>query len=61
MTRDLNEEICHCMGVTVGDIKKAVEDGAVTFEEVQEVTQAATGCGGCESEVRELVKEFSHK
>lgn len=60
MERDMDEVICNCWNVTVGDIKKAVEDGADTFEEVQNVTNAGTACGQCQDEVRKLVEEFTH-
>ena len=32
---DNNDVICTCLDLTIGDIKKAIEDGATTFEEVQ--------------------------
>lgn len=58
MDRDLNQTVCYCANVTVGDIKKAVDDGASTYDEVQAVTLAGTGCGTCESEVKEIINEF---
>lgn len=56
--KDLGDTVCFCANVTVEDIKNAVDSGAKSFEEVQEVTQAGTGCGGCVEEVKEIVKEF---
>ncbi len=55
---DLNETVCFCGGVTVGDIKAAVEAGNTTLEAVKAATGAATHCGGCEDKVAELVKQF---
>lgn len=55
---DLNETVCFCGGVTVGDIKAAVEAGATTLEAVQEATGASTHCGGCMDRVAELVEQF---
>lgn len=59
MRRDMSKVICHCMNVTVGDIKNALDDGAKTFEEVQEITQASTGCGCCADDVKAVIKELS--
>lgn len=50
--------ICNCMGVTDQDIEDAVISGDRTFEEVQERTQASTGCGQCEDDVRALVEKY---
>lgn len=56
---DMEEVVCHCMGVTAEDIRKAVEAGATTVEAVQQATSAGTGCGGCLDTVAELVKQFA--
>jgi assimilatory nitrate reductase electron transfer subunit len=55
---DLNETVCFCGGVTVGDIKAAVEAGNTTLEAVQEATGASTHCGGCMGRVEELIEQF---
>ncbi|MBO5146216.1 MAG: (2Fe-2S)-binding protein [Lachnospiraceae bacterium] len=52
---DDNEVVCVCFQVTVGDIKKAIANGARTFEEIQNETQLGTGCGGCLGAAQELV------
>lgn len=56
---DLNETVCFCGSVTVGDIKAAVEAGTTTLEAVQEATGASTHCGGCLDKVSELVEQFT--
>ncbi len=56
---DLNETVCFCGSVTVGDIKAAVEAGNTTLESVQEATGAGTHCGGCVDKVTELVEQFA--
>lgn len=56
---DLNETVCFCASVTVGDIKAAVEAGNTTLEAVQEATGASTHCGGCLDKVAQLVEEFA--
>ncbi len=55
---DLNETVCFCGDVTVGDIKAAVEAGNTTLEAVQEATGAGTHCGGCVDKVAELIEQF---
>ena len=55
---DLNETVCFCGSVTVGDIKAAVEAGNTTLKAVQEATGAGTHCGGCVDKVVELVEQF---
>lgn len=56
--------VCYCNEVTLGEIKKAVEDGARTLEDIQEVTGACTGntCeeknpsgGCCETDIRQIL------
>lgn len=55
--RDKDEIICGCFDLKVEDIIKAVNDGAATYEEVQEATQVGTACGQCEDEVKQLIDE----
>lgn len=56
---DLNKTVCECFGVTNGMIKDAVDGGASTLEEVQEITNAATACGACTDNVQRLVDFFA--
>lgn len=46
------------MNVTNGMIKDAVESGASTLEEVQEITGAGTVCGTCIENVQHLIDQF---
>ena len=39
--------VCVCRGVTDGDIRRAVEDGCASFEELQATTGCAMQCGTC--------------
>jgi nitrite reductase (NADH) large subunit len=39
--------ICSCNNVSKSDLVAAVGNGAVTMAEIKQITQAATGCGGC--------------
>lgn len=49
--------ICPCFKVTKGDIKKAIEDGAVSFKEVKKVTRLAAGCGHCKCKAKKYTKK----
>lgn len=55
---DRDKLICRCFKVNAGKIEDAIKEGATTLEEVQEKTNASTGCGGCASEVMELIEEL---
>lgn len=55
---DLNKIVCNCLNVTNGMIKDAVNNGANTLEEVQEITGAGTVCGSCIDNVQHLVEQF---
>lgn len=55
---NLDKTVCYCMSVTIGMIKDAVDSGAKTLEEVQEITGAGTACGSCLDDVQRLVEEF---
>ena len=53
---DRDEVVCNCMGVTAGEIIAAINFGAGTIEEIQEATGAGPVCGGCISDIEELLK-----
>lgn len=50
--------VCHCLGVTNGMIKDAIDAGANTLEEVQDATGAGTVCGACLDDIENLIKSF---
>lgn len=50
--------VCNCLNITNGMIKDAVNAGADTLEEVQDVTGAGTVCGACLEDVQRLVTFF---
>lgn len=56
---DLSETICPCMGVTVGDIKTAVDNGAKTVEDIQNATTAGLSCGRCLDDIANLLAELT--
>ena len=45
---DYDKIVCNCCQVTNGMIKDAVDGGAKTLEEIQDITGAGTVCGGDE-------------
>lgn len=44
------------MGVTIGDIRAAIENGAKDFDEVQEITGVSSVCGRCRDYAENVVK-----
>jgi len=55
-----NETICNCMGVTRGEIIQAIKENKLTtVEEVGDATGAGTGCGGCQPDIEEILKEIN--
>lgn len=58
----MSEIICHCFEVSREEIEKAIkEQGLKTVEEVGEVTNAGTGCGGCQEQIQEILDEINRK
>ncbi|BBF43629.1 hypothetical protein lbkm_2317 [Lachnospiraceae bacterium KM106-2] len=57
---NLDKLVCQCMRVSNGDIKKAVENGANTLEELQEQTKVCRGCKRCKDNVIRVMEEFQN-
>lgn len=55
---NLDKIVCNCLSITNGIIKEAVDSGANTLEEVQEITGAGTACGACIENVQHLIEHF---
>lgn len=55
---DENQIVCTCLDVTVGDLKKAIENGADSPEAVMEATGAGSVCGACIDEVKSIVENL---
>jgi nitrite reductase (NADH) large subunit len=47
--------VCHCNGVSKGDIRECLAGGANSLHAVMRSTRAATGCGSCKMLVQTLV------
>ena len=41
--------VCHCMEVSYE---------TKTVDDIKEMTEASTGCGGCEDEIQEILDEL---
>ncbi|OGK08575.1 MAG: hypothetical protein A2Y63_02230 [Candidatus Riflebacteria bacterium RBG_13_59_9] len=53
-----NRTICYCLQVSEKDIEEAVIEHSVrTFEELQERTKIATGCGECRDEAERVLSQ----
>ena len=58
----MSEIICRCFEVSREEIENAIrEKGLKTVEEVGEVTNAGTGCGGCQEQIQEILDEINGK
>jgi bacterioferritin-associated ferredoxin len=53
--------ICLCNGVTDKQIRREVENGAHSFEEIQAKLEAATGCGMCKEATIAVINEVLHQ
>ena len=48
--------VCHCHGVTEGDVRRAIsETGASSVEEVSMCTRAGTGCRACQCKLNRIL------
>lgn len=55
---DMTKTVCYCAKVKVQDIADAIEQGAASVEEIQEVTKAATCCGRCDEHFVNVAEEL---
>lgn len=53
--RDGEEMVCFCYAVRLKEILAAIDRGASTIHEIRVELGATLGCGGCESEVLDLL------
>lgn len=50
--------VCHCLSVTAGDIRLAIDVGEIdSLKAVMSETRAGTGCTGCHSAIRRLLED----
>ena len=50
-----HETVCHCLQITRGELRLAIDAGSQTAEELMEATGAGTVCGACRVSLREMV------
>jgi bacterioferritin-associated ferredoxin len=56
---DLDDEVmCECSGTTRGKIKKLFNEG-MDMEAISNWSGALSGCGGCEWDVEQYLKELT--
>ncbi len=48
--------VCHCLGKTERDVRRAVRRGAGNLTEVRRACGAGSGCGGCAGAVLQILK-----
>ncbi len=53
--------VCACLDITEDMIREAVESGAKTLEDVQEITNVGSVCGICLDDIQELIDEYTNK
>ena len=58
--KEATTEICHCLGITDKDIEHAFEQGARSWEQLQQATKIGTVCGGCKDKALEIIHGLSH-
>ena len=47
--------VCHCRGITDRQIRRLVRDGATSTREVARSSGVGMDCGGCRSNVKQIV------
>ena len=52
-----DETVCFCMDISRDEIVAAIRNGAKTAEEITEITEAGSGCGGCVATIEEILAE----
>lgn len=58
--KEPSQEVCHCLGITDKDIERAFQQGARTWDALQQATKIGTDCGTCKEKALELLHEFTH-
>jgi len=60
MLKEETSVICHCIGITDKDIENAFQNGARTWEQLQQATKIGTVCGSCKEKAVELLHGLDH-
>ena len=51
--------MCHCSGTRRGHIRSLFEEQGMDMHAISRWTGALSGCGGCESDISDYLKELS--
>jgi bacterioferritin-associated ferredoxin len=49
--------VCMCRAVTESEIRDCIRGGARTVEEVGKLSEAGTGCGGCQDSIEMILED----
>jgi nitrogen fixation NifU-like protein len=60
MLQEAVTEICHCLGITDKDIENAFQNGARSWEDLQQATKIGTVCGSCKEKALDLLHGLEH-
>ena len=53
-----DETVCFCMNITREEIVDAIKNkDAKTVDDITEITEAGSGCGGCIATIEEILDE----
>lgn len=55
-----DEVMCHCSGTRRGNIRQLAE-GGMDMHAISRWTGALSGCGGCEWDIADFLKEIAEK
>lgn len=50
-----DDHVCVCKDVSYGEIEAAIDDGAQSYEDILEETDAGSICGGCIERINEIL------
>ena len=53
--------VCLCQGVSDRSVQRAIDQGACSRRQVTEACGAGGVCGGCHSEIAEMIRDCARK
>ena len=55
----VNKVICRCFSIGYDKIKKAIDEGATTVDDIKIKTQASSACHGCSKKINDILKSVT--